>query len=118
VVSTEPAPKVAQAVASFPDPGAAKAFFDKESAAWSSCQSTHMTWSYGSNSAEVDVGVPAMIGDMMTLKLVATSSTLAGQQCERVMTLRGNVIVDVRACSPTIGSGGLSIASDIAAKIR
>jgi serine/threonine-protein kinase len=118
VVSAEPAPQVAQAVAAFPDPGAAKGFFDKQSAAWSSCQSTHMTWSYAGDSAEVDVGVPAMIGDIMTLKLVSTTSSVAGQQCERDMTVRGNVIVDVRACSPTIGSGGLSIASDIASKIR
>jgi serine/threonine-protein kinase len=59
-----------------------------------------------------------MTGDIMTLKLVPTTSSVAGQQCERNMTVRGNVIVDVRSCLPTVGSGGLSIVSDIAAKIR
>ena len=49
--------------------------------------------------------------------LVPTTSQTAGQQCERDMTLRSNVIVDVRACSPTVGSAGLSIARDIADKI-
>ena len=42
----------------------------------------------------------------------------AGQQCERNMAVRANVIVDVRACSPTVGSSGLSIATAIADKIK
>lgn len=117
-VFLEPSAKVAQAVVAFPDPGAAKSFFDKQSAAWSGCKSTHVTFSYAGNSTGVDVGVPAMTGDIMTLKLVPTTSSVAGQQCERDMTVRGNVIVDVRSCLPTVGSGGLSIVSDIAAKIR
>lgn len=117
VMSLQPV-VAAQAVVSFPDPGAAKNFFDKQYADWSSCQSTHITWSYAGDDAGVDVGVPAMTGDIMTLKLIPTTSAVPGHQCERDMTVRGNVIVDVRTCSPTVGSAGLSVTSDIAAKIR
>ena len=54
----------------------------------------------------------------MTLMLTPTTCTTAGRQCERNMAVRANVIVDVRACSPTIGSSGLSITSAIADKIK
>jgi serine/threonine-protein kinase len=54
----------------------------------------------------------------LSLKLVPTSATVEGQQCERDMAVRANVIVDVRACSPTIGSAGLSIATAIGDKIK
>lgn len=110
--------RVLQSVAAFPDPGGAKAFFDKQSADWSSCQSTHVTWSYQGQSTEVDLGVPAMAGDVMTLGSTSINKTGANKRCERALTPRGNVIVDVRVCSPDINSGGYGIASDIAAKIR
>jgi hypothetical protein len=38
-------------------------------------------------------------------------------QCERAITARKNVIVDVRACSPSVGSAGWTIARDIGQKI-
>ncbi|WP_286137599.1 sensor domain-containing protein [Mycobacterium sp. IS-3022] len=116
-VHREPSHKVAQAVISFPDAGRAKAFYDKQVADWNACKSTHVRWEYGGNSTELDVGVPATTAGVMTVMLFPTNSPTAGQQCERDMTVRGNVIVDVRACSPTVGSAGLSIATAIADKI-
>jgi serine/threonine-protein kinase len=50
--------------------------------------------------------------------MVPTTSPVPGQQCERGMALRGNVIVDVRVCSPTVGSAGYSITRAIADKVR
>jgi len=41
----------------------------------------------------------------------------AGQQCERNLALRADVIVDV-CDSPTVGSSGLSVTSAIADKIK
>ena len=116
-VHREPAHKVAQAVISFPDPGAAKAFYDKQVADWNACRSSRVTWEFGGNTNDVDVAVPAMTAGVMTVMIVPTNSQTAGQQCERDMALRGNVIVDVRACSPTVGSAGFSIARAIADKI-
>lgn len=116
-VHREPSHKVAQAVVSFPDAGRAKAFYDKQVADWNACKSSHVRWEYGGNSTELDVGVPAITAGVMTVMLFPTNSPTAGQQCERDMTVRGNVIVDVRACSPTVGSAGLSIATAIADKV-
>ena len=117
-VFLQPTVKVAQAVVAFPDPGAAKAFFDKQVADWSACKSSHISFRFDGPTNEVDVGVPAMSGDVMTVGLTSSNSQVANQKCERALTARGNVIVDVRACSPSINSGGYDIASDIAAKIR
>lgn len=116
-VHREPSHKVAQAVVSFPDPGRAKAFYDRQVADWDTCKSSHIRWEYGGNVNDVDVGVPAETSGVMTVMLFPTNSRTAGQQCERDMTVRGNVIVDVRTCSPTVGSAGLSIATAIADKI-
>lgn len=110
--------RITQAAASYPDPAAAQRIFDKMLADWTACQNTHAKFSFQGASTEVDIKTPRLIGDVHVLGLVPTTSPVPGQQCERGLTLRGNVIVDVRACSPTIGSGGLSITSAIADKIR
>ena len=110
--------RVAQAAASFPDPAAAQRIFDRLLTDWTACQNTHAVFSYQGAGTEVDIKAPRRIGDVHVLGLVPTTSPVPGQQCERGMALRGNVIVDVRACSPTIGSGGLAITSAIADKIR
>jgi serine/threonine kinase PknH len=112
----DPPTQVVQAVIAFPDAGAARAFFDKQVAEWNACKSTHIRYETG-GVTEADLGVPSMTVGVMTLMLIPTTAKTAGQQCERDMTVRSNVIVDVRACSPTIGSAGLSIARDIADKI-
>ena len=113
------AQQVAQAVTAFPDPAAAKAVFDTLVAGWNSCQSQRITYTPdGGASRMVDVTTTRTIGDVATVMLIPTDPPVPGQQCERDMTLRGNVIVDVRACSPTVGSAGYAIASAIADKIR
>lgn len=62
--------------------------------------------------------MPAMSGDVMTLDITSTNSNVANQRCERALTVRGNVIVDTRACAPNVNSAAYDIASDIAAKIK
>lgn len=118
-VALEPAVKAVQGVIAFPDPGAAKAFFDQRSADWSACKSSHIVFTGADKkTSEVDVGVPAMSGDVMTLDITSTNSNVANQRCERALTVRGNVIVDTRACAPNVNSAAYDIASDIAAKIK
>lgn len=111
-----PTHKLVQAVVAFPDAGAAKAFYDRQVADWNACKSTHIRFEYN-GVTEADLGVPAVTGDVMSLMLVPTNSSVAGQQCERDIAVRSNVIVDVRACSPTVGSAGMSIAREIADKV-
>jgi serine/threonine-protein kinase len=38
-------------------------------------------------------------------------------QCQRAITNRTNVVVDVLACSPSVGSAGWTIARDVGQKI-
>ncbi|MBY0290803.1 MAG: sensor domain-containing protein [Mycobacteriaceae bacterium] len=112
----QPPIQMVQAVVSFPDAGAAKAFYDRQVADWNACKSTHIRYE-GGGVTEADLGVPSVAAGIMTLLLVPTTARTAGQQCERDMALRSNVIVDVRACSPTVGSAGFSIANEIAERI-
>lgn len=117
-VFADPTHKLVQAVVAFPDADAAKAFYDRQVADWNSCKSTHIKFEYQGASTEADLGVPATTAGVLTVKLNPTTSATTGQQCERNMAVRANVIVDVRACSPTVGSSGLSVASAIADKIK
>ena len=117
-VFSDPTHKLVQAVTAFPDANAAKVFYDRQVADWNACKSSHIRFEYQGASTEADLGVPSTTAGVMTMKLTPSNSATAGQQCERNMALRANVIVDVRACSPTVGSSGLSIASAIADKIE
>ncbi|QIV79773.1 sensor domain-containing protein, partial [Mycolicibacterium frederiksbergense] len=110
--------RIAQAVLAFPDPAAAQRIYDKLVGDWNACQNTRAEFSYQGASTTVDIKTPRPIGDINTLMLVPTTSPVPGQQCERGMALRGNVIVDVRVCSPTVGSAGYSITRAIADKVR
>jgi len=116
-VFANPTHKLVQAAVSFPDANAAKAFYDRQVADWNACKSSHVRFEYGGAATEVDLGVPTTTAGVLTLMLNPTTSATAGQQCERNMAVRANVIVDVRACSPTVGSSGLSITTAIADRI-
>ncbi|WP_006242324.1 serine/threonine-protein kinase PknH/PknJ [Mycolicibacterium tusciae] len=117
-VFADPTHKLVQAVTAFPDANAAKAFYDRQVVDWEGCKNTHIRFEYEGASTEADLGVPATTAGILTMKLNPTTSATTGQQCERNLAVRANVIVDVRACSPTVGSSGLSIASAIADKIK
>lgn len=117
-VFSDPTHKLVQAVTAFPDANAAKVFYDRQVADWNACKDTHIRFEFQGASTEADLGVPTTTAGVLTMKVTPTTSAVVGQQCERNMALRLNVIVDVRACSPTVGSSGLSIASAIADKIE
>lgn len=117
VVTNKPV-QAAQAVAAFPDAAAAKVFFDRQAGMWNACKNTRITQTVDGDSSTVESGVPAMVGEVMTLALTALSASTPGQHCERDMTYRGNVVIDVRACSPTLTDTGRTIATTIADKVR
>jgi hypothetical protein len=43
---------------------------------------------------------------------------LPGVLCERALTVAGNVVVDVRSCSPNVGDTAATFARDIVGKIN
>lgn len=112
----QPAHQLVQAVVSFPDPRAAKQFYVDQGVAWIGCKDVHVRYEKD-GVTEADIGAAAFTGDILSVMVIPTTSKVAGQQCEHSMAQRGNVVVDVRACSPTVGSAGLSITRAIADKI-
>ena len=117
-VFANPTHKLVESVATFPDAKAAKAFYDRQAADWDACKSSHIRFEYEGASTEGDLGVPTTTAGVLTLMFNPTTSATTGQQCERNMSVRANVIVDVRACSPTVGSSGLSITTAIVDRIK
>jgi serine/threonine-protein kinase len=111
--------QVNEAIVSFADDAAAKAFYDQQVAAWKACN-------YQKISAAAQ-GVPSVSGttgvaadtDGTTDMLILVDNWPGGGaiQCQRAITNRTNVVVDVLACSPSVGSGGWTIARDIGQKI-
>lgn len=117
-VNNDPTHKVVEAAVSFPDAPAAQAFYDRQVADWNGCKFAKITAQYGSAKPNgATLGVPSTAGGILSLAVVAETSAVANMQCERAMTVRANVIVDVRACSPNIDSAGWNIARDIGNKI-
>lgn len=122
VVGEEPKPyhQVMQAVAAFPDEAAARAFLDQEAKNWAKCQSQpiNVDWGEGGGGVERAVAGPFTVtGDMLTLALERGVTEGPPLKCERAMTQRRNVIVDVRACRPTDPLVGAAVAQAIADKI-
>jgi hypothetical protein len=111
--------QVNQAIVSFADDAAAKAFYDQQVAAWSGCHYQKIT--------AAAPGVPSVSGtaavsadtDGTTDMLILIDNWPGGGaiQCQRAITSRTNVVVDVLACSPSVGSAGWTIARDIGEKI-
>lgn len=114
-----PEHQVTQAVASFPDPEAATQFFSEQVTRWKDCGSTDVVVNVDGRVAEVRVGgLPLVSGGVLTTNNQGMNGDVLYRRCERDMTVRGNVIIDVRVCSPVAGTIGLSVAGGIAEKIR
>lgn len=109
--------QVNQAIVSFPDDQAAKASYDKQVAAWKSCHYVKFT-AEGAENSRGTTGVSAETDGTTNMLVVVDARAGGGAvQCQRSITARKNVIVDVRACSPSVGSAGWTIARDIGEKI-
>jgi hypothetical protein len=110
--------KVLQYIVSFPSDAEAKAFVDKQVAGWEACKFTDITLSTGSGQAvsNATVGVTANTDGTPSV-LIFPPSGGPGRQCQHAMTPRKNVVVDVRACAPSVGSMGWTLARDIGEKI-
>jgi len=121
VLSETPDPdrQVIQAVVSFPDKAAAKAFFDEQMEAWQDCKLTKIT--YGPDSPGIMAGHTDITDGVAGLLLIPDAVPgKPNKTCQRGMAVRENVVVDVRACSQgetNVANSGWSIANAIAKKI-
>ncbi|MEV3903692.1 sensor domain-containing protein [Mycobacterium sp. NPDC050551] len=122
VVSEEPKAfhQVIQGLAAFPDEGSAKAFFKRQADQWAECQSKPMTVNWGGGADDIEpvvLGPSAVTGEMLTISVERQRESGPPLKCERALTVRRNVAVDVRACKPEDPLAGAAVAQAIADKI-
>jgi hypothetical protein len=107
---------VDQAVVLFPDATRAAAFFTAAPAQWQSCANRQFTeTAAGQSPATWTVG--AVSNTNGTLSVRKTREGGNGWNCQRALTVRNNVAVDVMACSYRQGEFAVNIAHEIADKV-
>lgn len=115
-------PDVYQVVVLFGSPEQASAFFTTSAQRWPACANRQDTvpaadgkpelqWKVGQvSNANGVVSVP------VTLTIVGNGASVT-VPCQRALTVRNNVVIDIDACRKDIGDLGVSIANQIAGKI-
>jgi serine/threonine kinase PknH len=94
----------------------AAAFFTTSAQRWPACSNRPFTQHAPSNANAVwDVGPVSNTGG--TLSVTLTQEQSSGWLCQRALTVRNNVAVDVIACGYNQGDFGINIAHQIADKV-
>ena len=102
-----------QAVVLFPTVEKAGAFFDASAQQWPACH----RYTHTQSESRWSVG-PISNADL-TLSTTATqyNASAPGWGCERALTVRNNVIIDINTCSANPADSALKIADQIAANV-
>jgi serine/threonine-protein kinase len=105
-------PSVLQAVASFPDEDAAKAFLNTQESTWGTCKLTVLTVDNGNGTTDkTTFGETSRNGDTISGIISTAPGSTTG--CERAMTTKATVVIDVRVCQQSPDGYALSIAQSI-----
>lgn len=104
-----------QAVVAFPAATDAAKFFTASTTQWQSCANRQFQDTKGGTSDTWTVG--AVSNTNNTLSVTKTQEDANGWHCQRGLTVRNNVAVDIETCSYSQGDFGVDIANQIAAKI-
>ena len=107
---------VQQAVVLFPAATDAAAFFTTSTKQWQTCANRRYTYTRSGESPAIWT-VSAVSNTSGTLNARRTQEGFNGWNCQRALTVRNNVSVDVSACSYTEGDFGIKIAHQIANKV-
>ena len=104
---------VDQVVLLFPSAPAATAFLNASTQSWPACANR----SYHDNvhNAQMNTGPVSTTNGM--LSDTATNPRTKGWTCQRALTARNNVVIDVAACGYNVAEQGVSIATQIAARV-
>lgn len=101
--------KVIQAVAAFSDEAAAQQFYAQQLSAWQGCRLTDVTVSFPDGQPDDHATITIVSnseGIASTVLLPAGATGRKDSECERAMSVRRNIVVDVRACGQnTIAAG-------------
>jgi hypothetical protein len=108
---------VIQAIASFPSEADAQSFVDQQFAGWQACKYTDITLIVGNG--EPQRGKVAISANTLGTNnvFIFPPTGTDGRQCQHAMSARKNTVVDVRVCTPSVGSMGWTLARDIGEKI-
>ena len=104
---------VDQAVVLFPAATDAAAFFTASTSRWQSCANRQYT--DDQSRATNSVGAVSNTDGLLSARITPEGGN--GWNCQRALTVRNNVAVDVNACSYRQGDFGINIAQQIAAKV-
>lgn len=104
---------VDQGVVLFPTAHAAAAFVNASTQSWAAC--ANRTWHDNVNNAQMNNGAVSTTNGILTT--TATNPRTKGWTCQRALTSRNNVVIDVAACTYNTTEQGVSIAAQIAAKV-
>ncbi|WP_082022979.1 sensor domain-containing protein [Mycolicibacterium setense] len=117
-ILTDDTAKVAvmQAVIAFNTETEATRFYNGQFSGWRGCNNSEVITEGGGEQQTVKMGVAADT-DGTAHMLMWKDRQGSDRACERGMTPRKNVVVDVRVCSSNIGSSGFTLARDIGAKV-
>ncbi len=102
-----------QTVVLFPSPQAAEVFYDRSRAQWTGCSDRELTYAQQLAPDQVwQVGPVGAERDMLTVS--RTQDSPQRWFCQRALSVRGNVAVDVEACD---AGGPTAAAADITGAI-
>jgi hypothetical protein len=120
--SNDPDPEVTQVVVLFPSAKEANAFFTTSTQRWPACANRQGTVPGGSDTPELQwqTGAVSTTNGVLSTTTTATAkmngATLS-QNCQRALTVRNNVVIDVDACRKDPGDLAVTIANQIAGKV-
>jgi PknH-like extracellular domain len=115
-------PDVYQFVALFPSPDQASAFFTASSQRWPACANRQDTVPADGTHPELQwkVGPVSNANGVLSVPVALTingNGVNVSMPCQRALTVRNNVVIDVDACRKDVGDLGVSIANQIAGKV-
>lgn len=115
-------PEITQIVVLFPAPEQARAFFDASSRSWPACANRQDSVpADGTNPGlHWQVGPVAngngILSTTVTLD-ISGDGTNVTMPCQRTLTIRNNVAIDVNACRTDLADLGIAVANQIAGKV-
>ena len=107
--------KFIQVLATFPTAEAAQSFVSRQAGQWKDCSDTNLTITIAGKSDHANTAAFGTVDGVTTIVLAPPAA--GSRQCERAITARSNVVVDVRACAVNVGTAASTIARDIGQKI-
>jgi hypothetical protein len=120
--STDVNPEVTQTVILFPSANEANDFFNTSSQRWPACANRQFTTPGDADTPELNwkVGSSSTADGILstTLSMSGTKDGVTHNMgCQRALTIRNNVAIDVAGCRNDAGDLGVKVVNQIAAKV-